>query len=40
MPLEFKAYRDGWNAYVNATLTFLEQDKPTQEAYYSKLQNT
>jgi len=36
MPLEFK-YRDGWNAYVNATLAFLEQDKPALKRIILKL---
>jgi hypothetical protein len=37
VPLEFKAYGDAWNAYVNATIAFLEQDKPALEAYRAQV---
>ncbi len=33
LPLKFKPYADAWDAYVNATIAFLEQDKPALTAY-------
>lgn len=33
LPPEYQIYPDSWNAYVNATIAFLEQDRTALEAY-------
>lgn len=33
LPPKYKTYADAWDAYVNATIAFLERDKPALEAY-------
>ena len=37
LPLEYKQYADAWDAYVNATIAFLERDKPALEAYRAQV---
>ncbi|VEP12519.1 conserved hypothetical protein [Hyella patelloides LEGE 07179] len=33
LPPEYQIYPDAWNAYINATIAFIEQDRKALEAY-------